>query len=598
MIPRLQAQWARVPEEARRLAVVALALALLVVWMHRPAFDADAIVGAAGTDTLRAAWGFDHTARSLPFAPWWTNRVGFPAGVKLLVLPTVSTLLGAPLRVFGPILGYNLWVLGMLWASGVATAWLALRASGSAAGGLIAGVAMVLQPITLVALSDGTVEHVAVWALPASIAAFWGLRRAGDGAGDDGADAKRRRDLAAVAAGVLTTICALDSPYNAVFCLPFLAIAAPRVPLRALVVYAAVCAVGLAVVAVAYVGLPVTASDDRRAENAIRVDAWLQWERGRERPWDFTFSPTFVPIAGVLGALVFTVGRPLRALPWVAVALACLVFGLGPGDENPKVLGTLAGDAGRSIGESLAWFNQTFPTPVVRFPRRWLTPFALALAVAAAIGLSRVPWRVARGVMGLAAALAYVVVSVRLLRIDEAYPRHAPARPAFAAWVQQDRAWGATLSLPRIRASSVVSQRREDLPVFASLGDTLRSSDMVWLQVLYGRAAVSAPVGLRTMVPKAVTNPEIATLLRDLDDLSKPRTSGEPIPPSATQEPDRRAKAARALVERGLAFVILDEAAYAGEAQALARLPFADMIEEERHFDDGSGVTVWKLDAR
>jgi hypothetical protein len=89
---------------------------------------------------------------------------------------------------------------------------------------------------------------------------------------------------------------------------------------------------------------------------------------------------------------------------------------------------------------------------------------------------------------------------------------------------------------------------------------------------------------------------ELETLLRDLDDLTLPQTTGRAIPPSATQEPPRRALAAGRLVDSGMAFVALDAALYGPEGLALAKAPFADRIVEERTFEDGTGVVVWVVE--
>ena len=44
----------------------------------------------------------------------------------------------------------------------------------------------------------------------------------------------------------------------------------------------------------------------------------------------------------------------------------------------------------------------------------------------------------------------------------------------------------------------------------------------------------------------------------------------------------------------GLRYILLDEAAY-GDEKASAKAPFSAHVDQERHFDDGTGVTVWVL---
>jgi hypothetical protein len=86
--------------------------------------------------------------------------------------------------------------------------------------------------------------------------------------------------------------------------------------------------------------------------------------------------------------------------------------------------------------------------------------------------------------------------------------------------------------------------------VLDNLDDAIRSADQLWIQLATGRASVYIPLGMRTMERRTAREKELETLLRDLDDLTIPQTMGNPIPPSATQEPERRATAAAALVAK------------------------------------------------
>jgi hypothetical protein len=49
---------------------------------------------------------------------------------------------------------------------------------------------------------------------------------------------------------------------------------------------------------------------------------------------------------------------------------------------------------------------------------------------------------------------------------------------------------------------------------------------------------------------------------------------------------------ARALVEQGLRFIVVDTEIYGEEGLKLLKLPFADMLKEEKSFADGSGILV------
>jgi hypothetical protein len=222
-------------------------------------------------------------------------------------------------------------------------------------------------------------------------------------------------------------------------------------------------------------------------------------------------------------------------------------------------------------------------------------PMALALSVAAGLGVSRLPRSWMRALVALAASAALVHVTLRLTRYKEGVPHHAPPRLAFADFVRDHENDGAVLVVPRVRAALKAAQRREDLPVFASLGSAIVSADLLYIQVMTGRPAVSYPEGLRTLTPRTRQRNETDRLLHDLDDLTLPQTVGRDIPPSATGEPTRRAAAAAALVGEGLGFVVLDEATLADEGMRIARETFSAVTLEERHFDDGTGVTVLVL---
>jgi hypothetical protein len=564
---------------------IALWLAALVSWLHAPLFADGGVLGAPGTDVIRAAWGLDHQARALPGLPFWTDRVGFPEGVKLLILPLVSSLLGAPLHaLLGPIAGYDAWVLGLLWASGFASALLVEGVSGSAAAGLLAGTVMVVQPMTLLAVTDGTPEYVAFWALPAALLAVWVARRAPG-------------VRPSLLAGLLLLVLALDSPYHAVFALPFVPLVAWGTNRRNLLVLGAACLAGVLVVVGAYYGLPLGEVGGSREANAVQVWVWKQWEsREVSRGWDYTLAPGFIPLATLAGALALAALRPLRSLPWVLVGLLCLVFALDTSPENATQLERLYGATAGDIGHAIARFNTQFPVPVVRFPRRWLVPAALAFSVAAGIGLTRLKWEWARLNIALPAAIAVVVHTLSLTGYRAAVPHFAAPTAAFAGFVAHHPTAGAILALPRVRAANTAATRRDEIPIFAGLDPAIRSADQLWIQLATGRASAYVPDGLRTMQVRTARAVETEKLLRDLDDLSTPQTTGKEIPPSAVQEPPRRAAAAGHLIAQGLRFVIVDEAAFGTEGLALVRLPFAEHLAEERHFDDGTGVTVLVLE--
>jgi hypothetical protein len=560
----------------------ALALAAVVVWMHAPLLAGGGVLGAPGTDVIRGAWGLDHQARGLPL-PFWTDRVGFPEGVKLIVLPMISSILGAPLHaVFGPIAGYDIWVLTLLWASGMGVALLARALSGSMAAGFLAGAAMLVQPMVLLAVTDGTPEYVALWPLPVALLLTLQARRA-EGFG------------IAIAAGLSWGLVALDSPYHAVFALPFAPIVAWGASRRNVLLMAVGVALGAAAVLGAYWGLPVgDVEEQRRGQNAVQLFVWHQWETGNVgRPWEYTLAPCFVPLATIGGALLLALLRPLRALPWLLAAALCFLFAMGDSQDNAIWLERTFGAEAGAVGRWVVALNEAVHVPVVRFPRRWLVPAAMGLSVAAAIGLSRIPWEWARAVVGVPAAIGVIAHTLAITGYREALPTFPTPRAAFTDFIASHAEDGAVLALPTIRASNTAAVRREDIPIWAGLDEAIRSADQLWIQLATGRPSVYVPQGMRTMERRTARGEELSKLLRDLDDITLPQTTGRPIPPSATQEPPRRAAAAEALVTRGVRFVALDAALYGEEGLALARLPFERTIREEQRFEDGTGVVVW-----
>jgi len=561
-----------------KLRYVAVWLALLVLWIHAPLFSSGDLLGAPRTDVLRAVWGLDVVARSLPHLPFWNDYIGFPVGVKVVVLPFFSALLSVPLRLFlGPIATYDVWVLTLLWGTGFATAVLAKRLTHSAGAGLLAGSFMVCQPMLFAALTDGTPEFVAFWSVPAALAAL---------------HAGRTNPRMAALAGGLLTVVALDSPYHAVFCAPFVPLVLWKMQRRSMLIVAGTALLGAGLLAFLYYGLPLAAPDDNLEGNAVTLRVWQQWESGSlSRNWDFTLGAGFIPLVSLAVGAGISVLRPVRALPWLLLALLCLAWGFSAVPENETLAWQWFGSYASSLARGISWWNHHAAPPVVRFPRRWLVPAAFGLSIAAAHGLSRIPWEWARAVIAAGLGAAATWKSVTLTGYREHLPHFAPPQPAFADYVRESDNDGAVLFLPRVRGARQATAR-DQLPVFASISPDVTSADLLWLQVECGRASVFAPNGLRTLTLRMSWGKELDKLLHDLDDLANPQTTGNPIPGSATQEPDRRARAAEALVDQGLGFVVIDEQVMGTEGVTLAKLPFAGRTVEDRHFDDGTGITV------
>lgn len=569
--------------------MVGLCLAGLVLWYAWPALQAGGLIGAPQTDIIRAAWGLDHVWQSAPWPSFWTGRMAFPVGVKIVVLPQFSAVMGSPLvGLLGPVNGFDAWILLLWLGAGLGSAFLAWRLTDSSAAALLAGTVMLVQPMLFLALSDGTSEFVAWWAVPAALGAVHTAGRV--------PASERTAQLGwSVAAGVLLGVVAIDSPYHAVFCAPFLPLVAGWKRWRRQGPMAlALVAMGI-VLLVLYVGLPLKAPNDNSAANAVSLRVWRQWEtHDMPRDWDYTLGTGFIPwrVMALLAGCALL--RPVKSVPWLVVAVLGLVWGLNLSPDNPQMLKTWLGSSGTQLSTGITWFNTHLSPPVVRFPRRWLIPAAQGLAIAGAIGLTRLPREWMRWAAAVPLCLWIAGHTESLTRFRPNLPHFTPPSPAFADFIATSEAPGAVMFLPRLRGANHATGRTE-LPVFAELSRDISSADQLWLQVLCRRPSTYWPDGLRTVVRRNAYDKETDRLLHGLDDAANPQMTGNPIPPSATQEPARRQGVARGLVEKGLAFIAIDEKTYTDVGLALVRETFAPMTVEDRHFDDGTGVTVLRV---
>lgn len=589
----------RIPKPASlpvQLLVVVVALVSLVVWYAWPALTSGGLLGAPQTDIIRAVWGLDHAWQSVPWPPFWTGRMAFPVGVKIVLLPQFSTVAGSPLvGLFGPVFGFDLWIVGMWAAAGLGSAFLAWRVTGSPAAALLAGVVMVVQPMLFLALSDGTAEFVAWWSVPVALGAVYTSGHLRPSAGRPVGSPYTAQLLWALAAGALLGIVAIDSPYHAIFCAPFVPLVfgwkswRRQGPMVVTLVASGLVLRGL------YYGLPLSAPNDNAPGNAVSLRVWQQWEtHAMVRDWDYTLGTGFIPWHVLAGLLACAALRPIRALPWVLVGLLALVWGLNTHPENTPMLKAWLGPSGANLGGWISWFNAHAAPPVIRFPRRWLVPAAQAVAIAAAIGVTRLPKEWMRWLVVVPICVATVQHTEALTRFRANLPRFTPPAPAFATFIADSEEGGAVMFLPRLRGARQAAGRTE-LPVFAEISRDISSADQLWLQVLCARGSTYWPDGLRTVVRRNAFDKETDRVLHALDDMANPQTTGAPIPPSSTEEPERRARAAASLVERGLSFVAVDEKTYAQRGLELVRSSFAGVTLEERHFDDGTGVTVLVL---
>jgi len=605
-------------EDARRWGAVAVLLAALVIWELSPLWPhIDAVaIGDPDTDAVRGMWGFDHIRRSLIPPDLWirTSQINFPSGATALILPAATGLLAAPLGLlFGPVVAWNLSVALMLWAAGMATALLVRVAARSWAAGAAAAGALIGQPMLLHAIGDGTPEHVALWGIPLFLALA------------SVALSARSIPLAALA-GLAAFIVALDSPYHAVYTAVIAVFVLP-VALRpwalrgggrsersalgfTVLVLLATAGLGAALLGALYAGFSLEETSSTESLRLLRMNAadlhtWWRFDFGPATVRDPSLAPTTIPSGILWTAIVLgLIGLP-RSLPWLLAGGLMLIFSFGLNTRIPLELAEWMGPTGERLGHLLLDLNaQATVLPgldAIRFPRRWLVPAALSLLVGGSIGLARVIHplrgtsrrRWAIPIIGTALAAAGTIVGVRTAALHSNFPLQPLPELAFTDWLAEQPP-GAALLLPRIRPAPS-TRLREDIPVFASISDTLSSADELYIQVRMGRAQVGYP-NLKTVISPPLPS-AIDQLLRNWDDLTLPALSDRPIPPGATDprfEPERQ-RALAELRQAGLRYIAVDAVAYGEEGLSLLTEQLGNHASDQREFSDGTGVVVFTL---
>ncbi len=585
--------------------------------------------GSQDSDVVRGAWSLGQLAWGLP-DPIFTERVYFPVGVKALPLPFASGLLLAPVNLLlGPLSGYDISVVLLLAALGWSTAWLGREITGSWGLGAIAAGAVLAQPMLMHAISDGTPEHLALWSLPAAAAAACRAWRSG-------------RLRWAPLCGLLCLLLLLDSPYMAVYGLvlaPFLLAAMLTLPrqrqdgwlrrLRPLAACAACALPAVLLVAWLYSGFSLAPQDFtvesaavELAGNSVELRSWWALQTNPASDVRGNLVPALVPTAMLLPALILAlVGLP-RSLPWLLASLAMLALAMGINADNSGMLawwlreplGEVGQAAGRGLGDAVLAFNRALlgqaPFTGIRFPRRWLLPAALCLALAGSIGLGRLlrlgPGRWLRRVRGpwprtaavWAGLLVGPLLAAALLSAQPyLHPRSTTRMPqlAFADWIRARPGSGAVIAFPTVRPGPPNTHRWE-LPVYANISDAIRSADCLYFQLVHRRPVLCYPA-LFTVTANQGLDETAARLVRDTNDLALPGMTGQTIPPSALEAEGatQRARGRDWLADRGLRWVTLDLAVYP-EAQVQDALVFYEPVAEVQRFDDGDGVLVIELE--
>jgi len=532
-------------------------------------------------------------------------RINFPAGADLLVLPLASGLLLSPLSVLDPVTTWNFALILLVFASAFGTAWLTRLLTDSWLVGVFSGAILLAQPMLHHALADGTPEHLALWAIPLFIGSAWMALH-------------EQSPRWGVAAGLLSIVVALDSPYHAIYALLLGTVVLPfalrsvkgreRDLTRALIAMATAASIGIWVVWTLYSGFEdadssTTSAAVLQGTNATDLKLWWRHMNMDGGLRDFSRPPTLMPniLLTVVVILCMLAGR--RGAGWLVAGLLMLGLSFGTRENIPTLLGAWLGAPAELVGTGIITLNTwTYSLPIVgeiRFPRRWLVPGSMSLAVGASIGLNLILQRwlrhpVISGVVVTVAAVMVVNVGLSTSRLHTPFPKHAVPAVAFTAAIAESEADGAVLLLPSAR-SVEAGAKRDKLPVFADIDRALASADNLYLQMRHGRPTVSYP-SLQTLMPSDQDD-DIARVLRDWSDLAVADAPGRGIPPSAFDPGVKfqRDKGFRKLRQAGLRWIAVDEDAYTDEGIKLLRTQLGNKILNEARFSDGSGVLLLEL---
>jgi hypothetical protein len=586
-----------------------LVLLLLNLWMFSPVLDqlTTHLIGDPQTDTIRGAWGLNHLHKSI-FAfqsPWDTTRINFPEGVQILVLPLASGSLLSPLGWLGPGLAWNLTMMILVLASGVSTAWLTKVMSDGWIPGVVAGAAVMGQPMLHQAIADGTAEHVALWAVPLFIGATWIALH-------------EQSPRWGVGAGLFSIVVALDSPYHGLYALIIGLCVLPwairmvrgREKDFLLALTAMFVAAGIGISFVIYLygrfeGGPIDGPGIATLQKTNATDLRLWWRHLSPLldTRDLSRPPTLIPTPLLVGSLILGLLGGRKSWPWMIAGMLMvgLSFGLRP--RTAELLGSWLGSPVGSLSELMMTINQwIYGLPIageIRFPRRWLVPASIALSTGAGIGLQTIflRWvrsKLAQIVIGGCLAVAVLAIGINVSRLHQPFPSHQLQAAEFTTTIADAEMSGPVLLLPAFR-SVKAGATREELPVFANLDQNLASADDLYLQLLHQQSMVSYP-SLQTLMAHDAA-PSIQRLLRDWSDLSHTKLGRRGIPPSAIDSGAQveRDRGLRVLRQAGLRWIAIDLGAYEEEGLAHLLSQLANKIETTQSFEEGDGVMLLRI---
>ena len=330
-------------------AAQSVLLAIVLTWPSIRRLD-DAVLGCMESDTMKhlwTLWWIRHTILEDGQLPFQTEYVNFPAGMEIWPIEPLNGLVALVFASLGVVSLSNVLVLINLTLNGICGAIFGRELTGDMLGGLVVGVLIQTSTFALFSIHVGVGELQHFWILALG---FWAFRKM--------LHTRSWRWVAGT--GVILGLGTLACFYHGFFLGTGLAVLGvfalvrrrgmPGVLLR--LVVAAV--IGVSIVIPLSRAFPSTASSDQKTTQPFftyvfeeghgqplsdPVKARLQPEdlfKGRADEWDDKRQDLTAYGGGrllgfpvLLLALVALWRWPLRALPWIAVALAGVVLALG-----------------------------------------------------------------------------------------------------------------------------------------------------------------------------------------------------------------------------------------------------------------------------
>jgi len=438
-----------------------LAVAITLPWRG--------LVGHPEIDVWNHAWGYWWVADALGHGalPWHTARLGAPNGGVLWYVDMVGALTQLPTTwTLGPAAAYNAAIVGRVALAGLGAHLLCERLYGRGTHALVAGVGLVTAPMLLCEVHNGISEVVAIyWVAFGLLAAARAL-----GVGEATAPPRLRDFVLLGLVGGLTTAASFYYGLTlALLVAGWVLSRARRLDAGAWGGLALAAIVALAVGLPALLALRASIADPealiRRsgalntalaAHNAVDPRVYLTpgtfWSVDLLARYGEPFRHTgYLRWTAVVLATVTVARRPREAAPWVAMAAASLVLGLGPylwWNEDWVRVG------GKLLSLPFGWMQKLVPELAITHPLRLSVGAQVIVAVLAGGALRGRPagWA---ALAALLLALETALGSVAVWPI----PASPTAVPSIYAEIAEDVDARAVLDLPAEVGTGMATSR-------------------------------------------------------------------------------------------------------------------------------------------